>query len=477
MLYDQTADHVAGLIGKGTLRTGQRVPSVRRLSQQLGVSVTTVLEAYRRLEDRGLIEARPQSGYYVRPPHLRRPRLGTAPPEPGTQRLPLRPASVACHDFVLRFTAAARQRGVVPLGTAVPAADFLPAAALNRLLARAVRRSPELATQYDFPPGCERLRREIARRAIEAGYSCSADDLLITSGATEAVQLSLRAVTRPGDTVAVESPSYYGLFQLLEALGLKAVEVCTNPRAGLCMDSLEEILTRGEPVRAVVLVPNVHNPLGGIMPDDVKRQLADLLGRRKVPVIEDDTYGDLAFRPQRPRCLKAFDRHDNILWCGSFSKTLAPGYRIGWVAPGRFHAEVQKLKLVFTLATATPTQLAVADFLASGGFDRHLRRLRRVYEENLGLAADAVARHFPDGTKATRPLGGHLLWLELPGESDSLALHEAALAEGVSVAPGPLFSATGRFRHCLRLNCAVLWSAQVERAVATLGRLAREQLG
>jgi DNA-binding transcriptional MocR family regulator len=233
---------------------------------------------------------------------------------------------------------------------------------------------------------------------------------------------------------------------------------------------------RGQSVQAVVLVPNVHNPLGGIMPDERKQQICELLGKRRIPIIEDDTYADLAFGPQRPRCLKAFDRHDNVLLLGSFSKTLAPGYRIGWVVPGRFHGELQKLKLVLSLATASPTQLAVADFLANGGFDRHLRRLRRVYHENLELAALTVALHFPEGTRATHPVGGHLLWIELPEGGDSLALHEAALVEGISIAPGPLFSASGRFRNCLRLNCALPWSERVARAVATLGRLAKSQL-
>jgi DNA-binding transcriptional MocR family regulator len=475
-LYDRVAEHVAELIGKGTLRAGQRIPSVRRLSGQLDVSIATVLEAYRRLEDRGLIEARPQSGYYVRPRHLRRARLGSPPPEPATTPIPLKAAEVTCAELVLRLTGESQQRDVVPLGAAVPSMDFLPIEALNRHLARAARRHPSQACGYEFPPGCPRLRLEIARRLMEAGCHCGADELLITAGATEAVQLCLRAVTQPGDAVAVESPSYYGLFQLFEALGLRVVEVCTNPRWGLCVDSLEELLRHGEPVRAVVLLPNVHNPLGGIMPDERKRQICEMMASRRIAIIEDDTYGDLAFGTQRPRCLKAFDRQDNVLLCGSFSKTLAPGYRIGWVAAGRYQAEVVKLKHVLSLATASPTQLAVAEFLATGGFDRHLRRLRRTYRENLGLAAQAVARHFPEGTRATHPVGGHLLWVELPAACDSLALHEAALAEGISIAPGPLFSASGRFRNCLRLNCAVAWSERVARALATLGRLAKEQL-
>jgi DNA-binding transcriptional MocR family regulator len=475
-LYDKVADHVADLVARGTLRAGQRIPSVRRLSGQLSVSIATVLEAYRRLEDRGLIEARPQSGFYVRPRHLRRLRPGQPPPEPATTRMPLEPAPVACADLVQRVTEESVQRDVVPLGAAVAAAEYLPTEALNRLLARAVRRYPVQACQYDFPPGCARLRLEVARRLIDAGCRCGADDLLITSGATEAVMLCLLAVTRPGDTVAVESPSYYGVFQLLEALALRVVEVCTNPRWGLCVDSLEELVKRRQPVKALVLVPNVHNPLGGIMPDDRKQQICEFLGRHRIPIIEDDTYGELAFGPRRPRCLKAFDRRDNVLLVGSFSKTLAPGYRIGWVAPGPYRAQMHKLKLVLSLATASPTQLAVADFLATGGFDRHLRRLRRVYQENLELAAEAVARHFPEGTRATHPVGGHLLWVELPEGADSLALHEAALAEGISIAPGPLFSAGGRFINCLRLNCAVPWSERVARAVATLGRLAKAQL-
>jgi DNA-binding transcriptional MocR family regulator len=476
-LYEQVAAHVAGLIGKGTLRAGQRVPSVRRLSEQLDVSISTVLEAYRQLEVRGLIEARPQSGYYVRPDYLRRPHSGTTPPEPATRRLPLEPAPVECADRVMRVMLAARQRDLVPLGAAVPAPEFLPTAELGRHLARAARTFAAETTSYDFPPGSLALRQQVALRLIEAGLACGAEDVLITSGSTEAMMLALKAVTRPGDTVAVESPTYYGLLPLLEALGLEAVEVCTNPRTGMCVESLEALLARGPAVKVVVLMPSGHNPLGGIMPDEHKERIADLLGARGIAVIEDDTYGELAFQPRRPRCLKAFDRHGGAILCGSFSKTLAPGYRVGWIVPGKFRPEVQKLKLVLSLATASPTQQAVADYLASGAFERHLRRLRRVYQDQLALLAEGVARHFPEGTRATRPVGGHLLWVELPEGCDALALHDQALAEGVSIAPGPIFSATGRFGNCLRLNGAVLWSPAVDHALAVLGRLIRRQLG
>jgi DNA-binding transcriptional MocR family regulator len=462
------AHQIEGLIEAGTLRPGDRIPSVRRLSRQLSVSVTTVLEAYRLLEDRRLVRARPQSGYYVRlPPE--------GPPEPG--KTPGEKAVVEpdLGDLVLRILREAANEDLVPLGAAIPSPEFFPLARLNRILARVVRDEPWTIHSYDAAIGDERLRQQIVRRALEAGCSLRPEEIIITAGAQEAVHLALRAVTKPGDTVAIESPTYYGLLEALESLHLKALEVSTDPRDGICLRDLEEALDR-HTIAACVLVPTFGNPLGHCMTPDNKRRLVEMLAERDVPLIEDDVYGELGDDDQRPPAAKAFDGDGMVLLCSSFSKTLAPGYRIGWCAPGRYTWAVERLKFSTSVANPVPTQRAVAAFLESGGFERYLRRLRRTYHDLRERMTCAVADHFPSGTKVTRPAGGHVLWVEFPEGVDALRLHEEALQAGVSIAPGPLFSTCDCYDSCIRLNCAVPWSVEVETAMLRLGALASRHL-
>ncbi len=296
---------------------------------------------------------------------------------------------------------------------------------------------------------------------------------MITNGCMEALNICLRAVTKPGDTVAIDSPCYFGILQCLDSLGLKALEIPTHPRDGVSLEALSYALDT-QPIKACLFVLNFSNPLGSSMPDAQKERLVALLAEHDVPLIEDDIYGDLAFDGTRPRMAKAFDRTGRVLLCDSFSKTLAPGYRVGWCAPGRWLARVEQLKLVTSVATATLPQMAIADFLANGGYNHHLRRIRRLYAEKVGQMSRAVSASFPAGTRLTRPAGGYVLWVELPPAVNSLELFDRALAAGVSIAPGPIFSAKGKFRNFIRLNCGIPWSPEVERAVERLGRLARQ---
>lgn len=477
-LYLQVAEHVTRMIRSGALKPGKRIPSIRRLSSQQSVAISTVLHAYQVLEARGLIEARPQSGYFVKPKHARRVADSQSPLEPEMLPLPLKAGRTDLESVLLAATLSASRKNAVPLGTAIQSPEFLPTAALHRHLTRAVRNDPLVASSYQFGLGVQRLRDRIAHRVIDSGCSFGPDDIVITNGTTEALSLALRAVTSPGDTVAVESPCYFGFLSLIDMLHLKVVEVSTDPRDGISIERLEKLVThRKVQIKALIVNPNVHNPLGSIMPDEKKRRIAEVMQRARIPVIEDDTYGDLAFGSSRPRCLKAFDDVGNVLLCSSFSKTLAPGYRTGWIAAGRWHARVRDLKCTLSLGSVTPVQIAIASYLETGGFEQHLRRLRRIYQDQLTLLSDAVRRQFPDGTRATNPKGGHLLWVELPERVDSVALHQQLAANDISVSPGSIFSAGHHYRNYLRLNAAISWSPRVEKAVAMIGRLAREACG
>jgi len=470
LLYDQIATELEALIAGGTFRPGDRIPSVRGLAKQRRVSVATVLQAYRGLENKGLIEARPQSGYFVAARSWRHPL------EPATSRPAKRATQVNVSELIMRVMQATHDPSLIRLGAALPSPELLPTVQLNRCLASAGRRPNPLAANYSIPPGNPALRTQIAKRAMDAGCSLSPDEIVTTCGAMEALYLCLRAVTKPGDTVAIESPSYFGVLQCIESLGLKALEIPTHPRDGLSLEALAYALD-AQRVHACLFVLNFNNPLGCCMPDAQKEKLVAMLAERGIPLIEDDIYGDLSFSDPRPRTAKSFDRQGMVLLCDSFSKTLAPGYRVGWCAPGRWQRSVEHLKMVTTVATATLPQIAIADFLANGGYNHHLRRIRRLYAEKVRLVSQAIGHFFPEETRITRPSGGYVLWVELPENVDSLELFDRALAAGISIAPGPIFSAKGKFRNFIRLNCGNPWSAPIERAIESLGRMTRQLAG
>jgi DNA-binding transcriptional MocR family regulator len=462
--YREIAGRWADAIEKGTLGPGDRFPSVRRLAAEEDASVSTVLAAVAQLEELGYLEVRPRSGHYVR--------MRSRPPPPRPTVVPARApaAAVAVTELVARVYHSARDPRVVNLAHATPDPALLPARALGRAVAAAVRGS-EAGVRYEVPPGLPALRQAVARRALSWGCDLSADDVVVTSGATEAIHLCLLAVARAGDAIAVESPAYYGTLQTLEALGMRVVEVPCLPDAGMDLDELERRLER-HAVRAILAVPTFSNPLGSCMPDEAKARLVSIVSRRRIPLIEDDVYGELVFGPVRPRPAKAFDRDGSVMLCGSFSKTLAPGYRVGFAAPGRWRERIELLKFSLNVATPTPLQRAVARYLQGGGYDRHLRALREQLARTMARTAAAAADSFPHGTRISHPRGGCFLWIELPPSVRALELHVRALDAGVSIAPGAIFSPTQGHPSCIRLACASPWSEAIDGAVRLVGRLA-----
>ncbi|GFO67171.1 GntR family transcriptional regulator [Geomonas limicola] len=465
-LYERVGGEIAALIEGGTYRVGDRLPSVRQLSSKMNVSINTVLQAYAVLEDRRVIQARPQSGYYVAP---RVPEITAAPL---TAQKPSVPVAATYSELCQQVIRNMANRELLPLGSAVPHPSHLPVEKLNRIMSQVTRRFGAQSVSYMMPPGSERLRTQIAQRSILAGFSVRPDQVLITSGCVEAVQLALRATCRPGDTIAVESPFYFNFLQLIADMGLKALEIPATPREGISIEALEYALEHNR-VSACLVIPNFSNPLGGLMPEARKRELVQLLARHEIPLIEDDIYGDLTFGAERPLAAKAFDRQGLVIYCSSFSKTLAPGYRVGWAIGGRYQGEMERLKMMANLATSSPPQLALAEFLATGGYDHHLRAIRRIYARNISLMADAVARHFPAGTRMTQPAGSFMLWVEMPEGTDSVRLFQRALEHGIGITPGSIFSLSDKYQNCIRL-CSALWDERIERGVETLGRLARE---
>jgi len=469
--YEELAETLARDIRNGSLPPGTKMPSIRKTVAQYSVSPATAFQAYYRLEERGLVRARERSGYYVTGPVGR-----TLPlPQPVVRRTQQVSTDVDISKLVFSVLDAARDPRLIQLGSAFPSPELFPWERLGKSLARAGRELDPWYSVSDMAAGHLALRQQIGLRYLGAGAPQPTEEIIVTSGALEALNLCLMAVTEPGDVVAIESPGFYASLQALERLRLRAVEIPVDSREGIDLDALENALER-HPIKACWFMTQFQNPLGASMPEARKQALVELLARHRVPLIEDDVYGELYFGNRCPLPAKAFDQEGLVMHCSSFSKTLAPGFRVGWVAPGRFGDAIQRLRLMTTLSAGVPTQVALAEYLQHGGYDKHLRRLRHVLEMQQGQLIAAIGRHFPDSVRVSQPDGGYFLWVEFPEGFDALALHRAALEHGIGIAPGPIFSARQGYRNCIRLNYGHLWSEAVENAVVTLGALAKAQL-
>jgi DNA-binding transcriptional MocR family regulator len=462
--YEILANTMAAEIRSGSIAVGSRMPSLRQIIAQHGVSQSTVFRAYYLLEEWGLVRAQERSGYYVAPGA--RVTAARAPRTPSLAES----SKVDISDLVFSVLDAAKTPGIVPLGSAFPSPHLFPLPRLAKSLAQAARLISPWSTVVDLPPGNEHLRRQIALRYMGMGISQPMEEIVITNGALEALNLCLMAVTRPGDVVAVESPGFYAALQAIERLDLRAVEIPVDPVTGLDLDALADALKK-HPIRACWFMTNFQNPTGVTLSPEKKKALVELLAEREVPLIEDDVYGELHFQPEYPLPALAFDKKGLVMHCSSFSKTLAPGYRIGWTSAGRFTDKVQRLKLMTTLSASIPVQAGIADYLQHGGYDKHLRKLRGALNLQLSEMDHAIRRWLPQAVRRTHPTGGYFIWLELPEAIDAMELHRLAIEQGISLAPGPIFSATHAFEHYVRLNFGHPWSPKIDDAIRVLGEL------
>lgn len=464
-LYLRVAGELERQIRAGTLRVGEKVPSIRGTKTQWRVSTSTALQAYFWLENRGLIEARPRSGFYARVPFCDlAPEAGFEP----HRSVPRDTGLDARLGQLLQLRAAS---GALQLGAAVPSSDFYPVHKLNQTIRHIIRENPAHSCGYEFPPGHSELRRQIAKHASRQIGKSSWEEIVVTAGAMEGLTLSLRAIAKAGDVIAVESPTFFGILQLIQSLGMKPLEIPTDPRSGMDLNALEHAMRRKR-VRACIVISNCHNPLGYVLAEKIKADLAQLSQRYKIPIIEDDLFGDVAFEEPRPRTIKYYDREGLVLLVSSFCKVLGPGYRVGWVQAGRWQSTVEQLQFINTVAAPSLSQHVIAGFLQSGGYERHLRRVRILLADRLHMASRAIAQYFPPDTRVTRPAGGFLLWVQMPNSVDGITVFEKALQKKIAVVPGPMFSATGRFSNCIRLSCGIPWSSRLEESLAVLGSIA-----
>jgi len=467
--YEEVASILRERIEHGLYRVGDRLPSIRAVCQELDVSISTAQEAYRQLMDAALIESRPKSGYFVLPRQV--PLV-----LPSVSRPARRPLDISQWDQVLELVAATQRDDTrLLLGRGVPNLAYDTLKPLSKILSGLHRSNDLNGFNYDKLNGSPELRQQVARLATASGCLLHPDDIIITTGCQEALAISLRTLTQPGDVVAVDSPSFYGTMQILKANGLKALEIPTDPQTGISLEALELALEQW-PIRAIQVTPTYNNPLGYTMPEARKRALFQLAQRFDVAIIEDDIYGDLAFTHPRPRTVKSFDKDGRVLLCSGFSKTVGPGLRVGWLAPGRYSDLALHMKYVSTGASATLPQLAVAEFVAKGYYERHLRYAIRQYQRQRDIMISWVQRYFPRGSGISYPQGSFLLWVELPAAVDCVSLNERLVKHAIYVAPGSLFSASGKYRQCLRLNYAFTLTPAIESAVRTVGELASEMV-
>ncbi len=469
--YEQVANKIVTLIQNGALQEGDKIPSIRQLSRELGLSVNTIKEAYWRLEDKNYIAAVPQSGFYVKKQSV----LGwdSTDKADAAQSRMLNPQEVNFCQVYAAFKEYGESQSKVNLGIAGLDSEFWPTEKMARFMGEAVRQPDVEALNYLMPPGYLPLRQQIARQGLAAGLNLSPEEIIVTNGCHEAVFLSLMALCKPGDTVVFESPIYFSLFHMLKQLDLRVIEIPSHDGEGISLKTLEFVLESQE-VKAMYTISNFNNPMGFSMPSWKKKKLVRLLAGYDIPLIEDDVYGDIAFK-DRPDTCKGQDKSGRVLYCSSFSKTIAPGLRIGWIAPGKAYDKILEIKTLMNICATSIEQIAVARFLKEGGYDRHLRRLRKKVGQAVRQMRQAVLAHFPKGTRVTDPDGGFLLWVELPHDVDTTLVYRQAMKKNILIAPGPLFTLKGKFSHCMRLN-AGMWNPDIEKAVAMTGQLCQAQV-
>ncbi len=478
-LYRQVAADLANDIEQGVYLAEQKIPSVRKLSKQLQVSISTINQAYALLEDQGLIRAKPQAGYFVRKGANDEP---VAPPvSQGGQ-----PKAVTKTELINHVLENVNEKSSIDLGCAIPNHSFLPYRSLQTHMQKVTRFNMEEVFKYQFSPGLESLRSQIALRMRDVGLRCHADDIVITQGCSEALHLCLSSATQRGDIIAVESPCYYGFLQMAKLRGLKVIEIPTDPTHGISTDALKLALEQWS-IKAVMVTSRYSNPTGGSISSEKQKQLVELARQFDCQIIEDDIYGEMplennlginsGFKGNREpinTVIKTHDVDDRVMYCSSYSKTVGPGLRIGWCIPGRNKKSVIQAQRFSTMATSSLPQLTMASYLQNGHYDKHLRSLRQRVTENIKLFSQAVQLYFPKETRLAIPTGGFILWICLPENVSSIELLHRAQAESISIIPGDIFSNSDQFKNYIRLNCATPWNEGVKQAIARLGEMVEE---
>jgi DNA-binding transcriptional MocR family regulator len=457
-------------IESGTLAPGAKAPSVRQMSRIAGCSMSTVHQAYGLLESAGVFVALPRSGFYI-DGAVGRADIGAVHEAASTG--PAREISIS--ELTLRLFASWSNSEIQQFGAIYPSTELFPVDEVNRHFRRILRnpKGSKGADTASFTQGDPALREAIARRYVEHGIALSARDIVLTAGGMHALNLCINILTKPGDIVLIETPGMFPVFTALEHRGLRAIEIPYSSRHGLDPDQFE-YLTDKHDIRACILMPTHQFPTGVSTPESAVRRIVDVARRKNLPIIENGGYMDLQYGKVCAPTLKRFDESGLVLQIGSFSNTLAPGYGIGWLVPGRFQEKIMQMKFASNLISGGIFQRAVADYMQSGNFNRHLRNLRAKLQARMEHGMALMAKYFPPGSKVTKPSGGFMVWVEGPQSFDSVAACRAALARGVGLPPGPVFSAHEAFRNYIGLNLSFPWTSESEARLKVVGDLIRD---
>lgn len=452
---------ISDQIKNNTLQPGDRLPSIRLLSQKMKVSIGTIQQAYADLEDQGLVRAKKRSGYYVKI----RKSFALLPPqaEPFTSK----PTKVTVLETAISVMRSAARKNLIQLGSAIPNVQGKAVIQLHRELKRHCHKVPNYE---EDPQGYLPLRRQLARRSVTAEKVIDPDEIVITAGCQEALTIALRCISKSGDVIVVESPCYYGVLQALECLELKAIEIPASPIDGINIELLESVIQTW-PVKGILLNPSFSNPSGYVCSEEKKQEIVKLISKYDIPLIEDDVFADLEFMGNRPSSIQSYDQEGRVILCSSISKTICPDLRIGWMMPGRYTEKARTLKFISTLCAPCHPQFALAQFLSTSRFERHLRTVTWDYARTQQEISKSIKRWLPEETKATQPEGGFLIWVKLPREVDGLQLYYQTLEEGISITPGEICSPTGRYKNYIRLNHAVASAEQIDFSMKTMARL------
>jgi len=466
LLYIQLADNIEYQIKNNVLKIGDKLPSLRAIASEKGMSISTIQQAYFELESRGLIESRPQSGYYVSYIHK------------SLQSLPSvsQPIMAKKGDKVVDIMSAVIQnfeKAEVYLSSASLAPEHVPIAKLNKSIIAATRSLKDSGVAYSMV-GSVKLKTQIAKRSISWGGKLKPSDIITTGGSIDSISFCLLALTKRGDTIVVESPVYFGILRLAQSLGLYVIELPTHPATGIEVDSLKNVIEKKK-VKLCILISNFSNPMGCCMPDENKKEVVKLMEKHNIPLIEDDLYADLYFGKHRPTSCKTYDESGIVLWCGSFSKTLVSGYRVGWVAPGKFKDQVEKTKLFHSMYSSTITHEAIGHFLEVGRYEDHLRKTRQILHRNSLQFLRCISEYFPDKTKVTRPEGSMNLWVELGKQKDAIEIYNKAIFNKISITPGRMYTLQNQYNNCFKLSYGMYWNEKMENALMLLGKLVRNQ--
>lgn len=466
-MYRQIADQLGAQVRSGELEGGERLPPIRALARELGVNRDTVALAYEALSVEGLVESTVGRGTFV-----------CALSEVGQEPAPVAVKLGARAERLLAFEAGKPRYGsdadVVALHSLIPDPSLYPIDEFRRALNRVITEGGATLFLYGAPQGHPQLRALIAERFRASGAAFEEDEIVLCHGASQGIALALRLFAEPGDVLAVEVPTYHNVLTTLVALGVEAAPIPTTA-AGPDLESLGRALARPE-VKGFYTIPTFHNPLGTTTGTVHRRALLEIAARYAKPVIEDAFEMDLRYSGREVPSLAALDPHGLVVHLSSFSKSLFPGVRCGAIAArGRLVDALLALKHATDHSDSMPLQAALAEFVRTGAYDRHLNRMRRVLRGRRDALLEALAATMPPGTTWTRPDGGFQVWVELPFEVDTRDLLADAVRAGVSFAPGSQFLTDRRPSRALRLCIARASEEEIRRGVEALARVVFER--